>query len=84
EELKGYLSLGTIGSLIKLFVASGKVYENQLRKIIIQYVLFLTIYYEKQFRAHVDGQIESENKEKQMVKKLDGVKNIIDVFKELP
>lgn len=84
EELKGYLSLGTIGSLIKLFVASGKVYENQLRKIIIQYVLFLTIYYEKQFRAHVDGQIESENKEKQMVKKLDGVKKIIDVFKELP
>lgn len=84
EEFKGYLNIGGVRALIALFAASGKVYERQLRKIITQYILFLTIFYSQQFGAFVNKKTELEKKNKQMVKKLDSVQKIISTLNKVP
>ncbi len=81
EEIKGYLSLETIQSLLKLLAASGAVYEGQLRKIIMQYVFFISIFYSQKYGAHINGDVRLEKKEAEMVKKFDQIKYVFD---ELP
>lgn len=84
EELKGYLSLKTVSSLVKLLAVSGKVYENQLRKILIQYVVFLTVFYSQRLGAKINGDDQLEKKEDRMLKKLDSVEVMINKIYKLP
>lgn len=78
DELKGFLNIGTVQALIKLLARSGAVFEDDLRKIIMSSVYFLSVFYSQKFGAHLDGNDELEKEQSVLVSQLDSFNVVLN------